>query len=107
MLEHWVIKRPIGPCHYGIGTLFMQMEYPMGGYNLFWYVYVLSFYDRARNDPRFLEALAALQGKLVDGRIVVERVVPKLAKLNFCRKGQPSELATKRYQEILANLSKE
>lgn len=24
LLEHWVIRKPIGPCHYGMGTLFMQ-----------------------------------------------------------------------------------
>ncbi|MBS1326625.1 MAG: prenyltransferase [Oscillospiraceae bacterium] len=106
LLEHWRIKRPIGPCHYGIGTLFMQVEYPFRNYNLFQYLYVLSFYERARKDERFLEALAALETKLDDGRIVVERVVPKLAGLNFCRKGQPSELATRRYRELRRNLGR-
>lgn len=105
LLEHWVIKKPIGPCHYGIGTLFMQVEYPFGNYNLFQYIYTLSFYDKARKDKRFLEAFQALQSKLVDGQIVVERVVPKLANLDFCKKGHPSELATIRYQEILKNLN--
>ncbi len=100
LLEHWVIRKPIGPCHYGMGTLFMQIEYPFAGYNLFKYVYVLSFYDRAKGDKRFLEAFEALKAKLADGKIVVERVVPKLAKLAFCEKGKPSELATKRYNEI-------
>jgi hypothetical protein len=104
LLEHWVIRKPIGPCHYGIGTLFMQVEYPFRGYNLFLYVYILSFYDYARNDKRFLEAFEALRARLVDNQIVVERVVPKLAKLNFCKKGQPSELATRRYREIVNNL---
>lgn len=104
LLEHWTIKKPIGPCHYGIGTLFMQVEYPFRNYNLFVYVYVLSFYNRAKRDKRFLEALAALESKMTDGQIVVERVVPKLAGLTFCKKGQPSELATKRYNEILENL---
>jgi len=106
LLEHWIIKKPIGPCHYGIGTLFMQTEYPLGNYNLFLYVYVLSFYNRAKDDKRFQEAFEALQSKLVDGKIVVERVVPKLAKLSFCKKGEPSELATKRYHEILNNLGR-
>ena len=104
LLEHWTIRKPIGPCHYGIGTLFMQVEYPFRNYNLFEYVYVLSFYERAKGDPRFREAFEALRSKTVDGRIVVERVVPKLAKLHFCKKGAPSELATKRYREILQNL---
>lgn len=106
LLEHWVIKKPIGPCHYGIGTLFMQVEYPFRNYNLFVYLYVLSFYERAKEDKRFLEALAALQSKLVDGQIVVERVVPKLAGLSFCKKGKPSALATVRYQKMLRNLGR-
>lgn len=104
LLEHWTVKKPIGPCHYGIGTLFMQVEYPFRNYNLFGYVYVLSFYDKAKKDKRFLEALDALKSKTVDGQIVVERVVPKLSGLSFCKKGQKSEAATKRYHEILNNL---
>ncbi|PWJ50797.1 hypothetical protein SAMN05216529_10392 [Faecalicatena contorta] len=106
LLEHWVIRKPIGPCHYGMGTLFMQIEYPFRNYNLFQYVYVLSFYKRVKEDSRFLEAFEALKSKTVDGQVVVERVVPKLAKLSFCRKGAPSRLATKRYHEILENLER-
>lgn len=106
LLEHWRIRKPIGPCHYGIGTLFMQVEYPFRTYNLFLYVYVLSFYSRAKKDERYLEALALLESKLEAGQIVVERVVPKLASLSFCKKGKASVLATKRYHEILQNLQK-
>ncbi|MCL2453865.1 MAG: hypothetical protein FWD18_00970 [Micrococcales bacterium] len=106
LLSHWDTKAPIGPCRYGIGTLFMQAEYPFRTYNLFFWVHVLSFYDRAKNDRRFTEALDALSATLVDGQMVVERVVPKLAKLSFCAKGQPSELATRRYREILTNLGR-
>ncbi|MCL2363181.1 MAG: prenyltransferase [Defluviitaleaceae bacterium] len=105
LLTHWTIKKPIGPCQYGMGSRFMQVEYPLWGYNLFQYVYVLSFYDMVKKDARFVEALRALQDKLADGMVVIERNVPKLAKLSFCKKGQPSELATKRYHEILANLT--
>lgn len=104
LLAHWTIKKPIGPCHYGIGTLFMQVEYPFRNYNLFVYVYVLSFYNQAKKDKRFLEALEALKSKMLNGQIVVERIVPKLARLSFCKKGEPSELATMRYHEILRNL---
>ena len=50
LLAHWVIRRPISPCHYGIGSRFMQVEYPMRGYGLFYYVYVLSVYARSRSD---------------------------------------------------------
>lgn len=106
LLEHWTIRKPIGPCHYGIGTLFMQVEYPFRNYNLFVYVYVLSFYNRAKEDKRFLEALKTLESKMIDGQIVVERVVPKLAGLSFCKKNEPSALATIRYHEILQNMRK-
>lgn len=104
LLGHWIIKKPISPCHYGIGKLFMQIEYPFRGYNLFYFVYVLSFYEVARNDSRFFEAFHALESQLVDGQIVVKRVVPKLAKLSFCEKGKSSVIATQRYQDILMNL---
>jgi len=61
-------------------------------------------YDQAKADARFLEALRTLESKMVDGQIVVERVVPRLAKYTFCKKGQPSELATRRYHKIQSNL---
>lgn len=105
LLAHWMTRCPLGPCQFGIGTLFMQVAYPFVTYNLFYYVYVLSHYGRAREDVRFLEALSALQTKLRDGMIVVERPNQKLAGLAFCRKGEPSVLATRRYGEILRNLS--
>ena len=105
LLGHWVTRAPLGPCHYGIGTLFHQVSFPFLQYNLFYYVFVLSFYDAAKRDPRYLDALSVLQGKLRDGQIVVERPHAKLAKLDFCKKGEPSELATRRYQTILANLN--
>jgi hypothetical protein len=105
LLEHWVVKRPMGPCHFGIGTLFMQVEYPFLRYNLFTYVYVLSFYERARRDARYLEALRALEARLDErGRVVVERPHRDLAKLSFCAKGCPSEPATLRYREVSRNL---
>lgn len=105
LLDHWVVRRPTGPCHFGIGTLFMQVEFPFLRYNLFHYVYVLSFYGRARRDPRYLEALRLLEGKLDGrGRVVVERPNRKLAALSFCAAGRPSERATARYKEIAENL---
>ncbi len=104
LLDHWTIRKPIGPCHYGMGTLFMQVEYPFRSYNLFTYVYTLSFYHRAQEDRRFLEAFKLLESKTKEGQIVVERVVSKMAKFSFCKKGEISELATKRYKEILKNL---
>lgn len=105
LLEHWITRKPLGPCHYGIGTLFMQVEYPFSNYNLFVYVYVLSFYNTAKKDARFLDALSVLESKLHDGKIVVERVNRKLAGLAFCKKGEPSDLGTMRYQKILKNLN--
>ncbi len=104
LLSHWTTRKPLGPCHFGIGTLFMKVEYPFFRYNLFNYVYILSFYPHARRDARFLEAFRALQSKLVDGSIVVENPNRKLADLSFCKKGMPSAAATRHYREILQNL---
>ena len=105
LLDHWDVRKPIGPCHYGIGTLFMQVEFPFLRYNLFFFVYVLSFYHRAKGDDRFRDALKALESKLDEsGRVVVERPHRALTSLDFCKKGQPSDPATARYKEILGNL---
>ena len=83
----------------------MQVEYPFLRYNLFSYVYVLSFYDRARQDKRFREAFDELSRKLDgEGLLIVERPNRKLAKLNAFKIGQGSELATRRYQEVVDNL---
>ena len=83
----------------------MQVEGPFSGYNLFNYLYVLSFYNRAKRDERFLEALKKLESKMVDEQIVIERVMHKLAKLDFYKKGKPNALATRRYHEIINNLN--
>jgi hypothetical protein len=107
LLDHWVVRRPMGPCHFGIGTLFLQVEFPFLRYNLFHYVYVLSFYDRARDDQRYLEALHLLESKLdARGRVVVERPNRRLAQLSFCAPGRSSDLATARYREIFKNLER-
>lgn len=106
LLAHWVTRQPLGPCQYGIGSLFMQIAYPFFTYNLFFYVYVLSFYDKAKKDERFLAALEVLESKLDNDRVIVERPNSKLASFAFCKKGEPSDLATERYHEILANLGK-
>ena len=75
-------------------------------YNLFFYVYVLSFYEKAKKDERFLDALRVLESKLVDGRGLVERPNQKLGSFACCRKGEVSELATKRWGEIKRNVRK-
>lgn len=104
LLNHWEIRKPLGPCHFGIGSLFLKIEYPFFRYNLFYYVHTLSFYTRAQNDIRFLSALEFLESKMKNGKIIVENPNKRIAHLNFCKKGQPSELATKRYTEIKKNL---
>lgn len=106
LLDHWSVRVPTGPCHYGIGSLFMQVEYPFLRYNLFYYVYVLSFYSKARKDKRFKEAFEMLKTKLNnEDKLIIERPNRKLDNLDICRKGEPSEAATERYLEIVKNIA--
>ena len=106
LLSHWETRQPLGPCHWGIGSLFMQVEYPFLRYNLFYYVYVLSFFALAKQDSRFKAALAALESKLSDeGEVIVERPHRSLKGFDFCAKGKPLNSATKRYKEIQQNLN--
>ncbi len=106
LLHHWVTRLPTGPCHWGIGTLFMQVEYPFLRYNLFFFVYILSFYERAKDDFRFREALASLTSKLNENmQVVVERRHRALKEISFCATGRPSVAATARFAEIRENLN--
>jgi hypothetical protein len=82
----------------------MQIEYPFLRYSIFNYLYVLSFYERARRSNSFAEAMKAFESKLVGGKVVVENPNRKLAGLGFCRKGKVSRLATKRYVEMRRNI---
>jgi len=105
LLRHWEVRVPTGPCHRGIGSRSQRVEFPFLRYNLFYYVYVLSFYERARRDDRFGAALDALDAKLDQaGRVVVESRHRGLSGLRFCATGRPSDLATRRYGEIRQNL---
>lgn len=106
LLNHWTVKQPTGPCQFGIGTLFKQTEYPFIRYNLFYYVYVLSFYAMAKPDKRFQEAFELLASKRDEkGQMIVERPHRGLADFECCRKGEPSPLASKRFREIEDNLA--
>lgn len=105
LLNHWEIKRPLGPCHFGIGTLFMQTEYPFLRYNLFYYCNTLSFYNKAKNDIRFKKAVEHLEKKTINGKLIIENPNRRLSNLTFCKKGEPSELATLRFKDIKKRLN--
>ena len=94
VVPFWPALRSSGNCGPGAATLTSVDRF----------VYVLSFYEAARKSPSFRQALGALERKLVGGQVVVENPHRGLAKLGFCRKGEPSRLATNRYREILKNV---
>jgi hypothetical protein len=100
LLKHWDTRKPLGPCGFGIGSRFLQIEYPFLRYNIFYYVYVLSKYDKIRNDKRFKEAKKSLLDKTKDGKIFPETPHKFWNNYSFAKKNELSELATKRYFEI-------
>lgn len=107
LLDHWTVRTPVGPCHFGIGKQFMALEYPFYRYNLFYYVYVLSFYRKAVIDHRFIEALDMLKGKLdLDGNIIIERTKPQLQQLGIFNTGEISSMARDRYLEAIGNIDR-
>jgi hypothetical protein len=100
LLHHWETRAPLGPCLFGIGSRFLQVEFPFIRYNLFYYVYVLAHFERARGDHRFLEALNALAAHVRDGEMVVDSPHRAWQDYEFARRGCPSALATLRWREI-------
>lgn len=104
LLRHWVVRLPTGPCHFGIGSRFCQIEYPFLRYNIFYYVYVLSFYKAALNDSGFLEAYQKLAGKIKNGRLIPENPHKAWQQFDFGIKSQGSDVATERWNEIETNM---
>lgn len=106
LLAHWKTRAPLGPCAFGIGSLFSQTEFPFLRYNLFFYVYVLSFYHSARKSVAFRQAFRELESKLDENdRMIIENPHRQLAGLSVSRKGAPSVQATKRWREIQNNIN--
>lgn len=105
LLQHWEIKQPVGPCSFGIGSTFMKIEYPFLRYNLFYYVYVLSFYDNAKVDKRFIEAFNQLKDKTKNDKLIPENPHKAWQMFDFAKKGQVSEIGTKRWIEINKNIN--
>lgn len=104
LLQHWEIRQPIGPCSFGIGSTFMKIEYPFLRYNLFYYVYVLSFYEIAKNDKRFQEAYNTLKNKVINDKLIPENPHKAWTEFDFAQKGQISEIGTKRWLKINENI---
>lgn len=102
LLAHWETRAPLGPCAFGIGTNFLKVEYPFLRYNLFYYVRVLAGAPRARKDPRFRAALAALRAKCAGGGPVLENPHRAWKDFDFARRGERSPLADRRWAEIAA-----
>jgi hypothetical protein len=104
LLQHWEIRQPIGPCSFGIGSTFMKVEYPFLRYNLFYYVYVLSFYETAKHDKRFQEAYKKLKDKTKNDKLIPENPHKAWIEFDFAKKGQISEIGTQRFKEINKNI---
>jgi hypothetical protein len=104
LLQHWEVRQPVGPCSFGIGSRFMQVEFPFLRYNLFYYVYVLSFFENAKNDKRFIDAYSTLKNKTVNNKIIPENPHKFWQKYDFAKKGQISEIASSRWNEIDKNI---
>lgn len=104
LLRHWVTRKPLGPCTFGIGSRFFQVEFPFLRYNLFYYVYTLSFYSEARSDHRFQEAYHTLAKKLNNGNMILENPHRSWRKYEFAKKGKPSILATAIWNDLVQNV---
>lgn len=101
LLNHWETRKPLGPCEFGIGSRFLSIEFPFLRYNLFYYVYVLSFYKIAQKDKRFIDAKNFLIKKSKNNEIYPDNPHKSWNKYSFAQKNKKSEIATKLFLEIL------
>lgn len=104
LLQHWEVREPVGPCNFGIGSRFLKIEYPFLRYNIFYYVYVLSFYKLACNDKRFTDAYNYLANKIEGGKLIPENPHRAWQAFGFAKKGKASNIGTIRWLEIETNI---
>lgn len=107
LLQHWEVQEPVGPCNSGIGSTFMKIKYPFLRYNLFYYVYALSFYDKVKEGKRFQEAYKQLKNKTINNKLVPENPHRAWNNFDFVKKGQINEIGTKCLHEIKNNIGNE
>lgn len=105
LLEHWITRKPLGPCGFGIGTTFMKTEYPFYRYTIFYYVYVLSFYKHACSDKRFKEAFEILKKNETPNGLTIEKPHKNWKPILF-KDSFESELSNSKYLEIKRNISR-
>jgi hypothetical protein len=104
LLNHWISRKPLGPCKFGIGSRFLSIEFPFLRYNIFYYVYILSKYDFAKKDVRFITALKVLKGKCKNNDLYVESPHKAWSNYSFAKKGCKSEVATLKFKEIVKDV---
>lgn len=105
LLDHWITKKPLGPCEFGIGSTFMKTEYPFYRYNVFYYAYVLSFYERARQDERFVGVLNVLGSKETRTGVLIENPHKYWSRILFDQTKE-CPLSNGKYQELSKNVGK-
>jgi hypothetical protein len=105
LLDHWITKKPLGPCEFGIGSSFMKTEYPFIRYNIFYYSYVLSFYKRAIHDERYKEVISFLKVYATNTGIKVENPHKSWKTLLF-KNCSECDLANQKYYELIQNIRK-
>ena len=103
LLGHWVTKKPLGPCAFGIGNRFASIEFPFLRYNILYFAYVLSSYPKAVADPRFAEVVAVLRAKSEGCAIRVETPHKAWERSPFAAKGLANAAASAKWAEILRN----
>lgn len=105
LLQHWETRKPLGPCEFGIGTIFMKMEYPLLRYNILYYCHTLSKYDRSRSDGRFQEAVSVLSRKASEsGLLIIENPHRTWRSYSFAQKDKSSPPATSKYNAIVNSI---
>lgn len=104
LLQYWEVQELVEPCNFGIGSTSMKIEYPFPRYNLFYYV--LSIYDKVKEDKRFQEAYKQLKNKAINNKLIPENPHRARNKFDFAKKGQISEIGTKCLYEIKNNVEK-
>jgi hypothetical protein len=105
-LSHWQHRRGRKIFMFGIGRRFQKLEYPHIWYNILHVMDVLSCFESAREDKRFLEMLTAINTKQQENAgFIPESIRNAYPDWDFSQKKKPSPWLTYKIALINARCS--
>jgi hypothetical protein len=106
ILYLWENSLNIHPFMFFMGTDFRKIKAPLFWYDIMNVVDILSYFEYAKKDKRFIEMKSIIDSKVIDGYLTPESIYQKCVDFDFGQKKDVSIYLTYRYYMIDKRVNK-